>query len=79
MATIQQVGQQRKDYIRKLQAITRTLDTQIEGLQREYRRILNKKKGFPELENLATIIQWANKSNAALKLLSDELMRGYPQ
>lgn len=60
MATIASVARERKQQLRQLLLASRRLDAQQERLEREIKRIVNRKKGVPELadaERLTTMAQ----------------------
>lgn len=58
MATLANVARERKAQLRQLRIASRRLDTKQEALEREIKRIINRKKAIPELkdgERLATL------------------------
>jgi len=58
VATLSAIGRERKAQLRQLRAASRRLDTKQEALEREIRRIIERKRAIPELkdgERLATL------------------------
>jgi len=58
MATLASVARDRKAQLRQLMVASRRLDAKQEALEREIKRIVNRKKSVPELadaERLATM------------------------
>lgn len=65
MATLAAVARDRKAQLRQLMVASRKLDATQESLEREVKRLLNRKKSVPELadaERLAVLAQGVNAS-----------------
>lgn len=63
MATLAAVARERRQQLRQLMVASRKLDAVQESLEREVKRLINRKKAVPELadaERLATMVQAVN-------------------
>jgi len=56
MATLSELARQRKDGLKRLQKASLTLDAQQEKVEREVKRLLNRKKAIPESADMTRII-----------------------
>lgn len=56
MATIAEVSRQRKTQLRQLMTASRKLDAKQESLEREIKRLVNRKKSVPELADAERLI-----------------------
>lgn len=69
MATLAAVARDRKSQLRQLMVASRKLDAVQESLEREVKRLLNRKKAVPEIadaERLGTLAQNVNASLGAM-------------
>lgn len=63
MATLAAVARERRQQLRQLMISSRKLDAVQESLEREVKRLINRKKAVPELadaERLGTMVQNVN-------------------
>lgn len=66
MATLASVARERKAQLRQLMVASRKLDAQQERLEREVKRIINRKKGVPELADGERLTVMAQQVEQAL-------------
>jgi hypothetical protein len=59
MATLAEVSRQRKSQLRQLMVASRKLDSRQESLEREIKRLVNRKKSVPELADAERLIGMA--------------------
>lgn len=56
MATVTEIARKRKNELRLVSKHSRTLDAQQEKLEREVRRLMNRKKAVPDLQDAKRLI-----------------------
>lgn len=66
MATLASVARERKSDLRTLMVASRKLDAEQEKLEREVKRLLNRKKSVPEVADADRLAGLAQGVNAAL-------------
>lgn len=67
MATLAAVARDRKAQLRQLMVASRKLDATQEALEREVKRLLNRKKSVPELADAERLATMAQNVNGALQ------------
>ena len=67
MATLAEVARDRKAQLRQLMVASRKLDATQESLEREVKRLLNRKKSVPELADAERLATMAQNVNGALQ------------
>lgn len=70
MATLASVARDRKAQLRQLMVASRRLDAAQEKLEREVKRIINRKKGVPELADAERLTNLAQGVNTGLEAIS---------
>lgn len=75
MASLAAIGRERKKQLRDLMTASRRLDAAQETLEREIKRLVNRKKSVPEVADAQRLTQLATGVNNALgvmaKVISD--------
>jgi hypothetical protein len=66
MATLQSVARERKNVLKALNIKSRNLDAKQEVLEREIKRIINRKRAVPEVADMQRLINMADASAVAL-------------
>ncbi len=66
MATLAAVARERRNQLRQLLTASKKLDASQEILEREVRRIINRKKAVPELADAERLMVMAQGVNASL-------------
>lgn len=66
MASLAEIGRERKKQLRDLLLSSRKLDAAQEKLEREVRRLVNRKKSVPEVADAERLTQLAQGVNSAL-------------
>lgn len=66
MPTLASVARDRKSQLKSLMIASRRLDADQEKLEREIKRIVNRKKGVPELEDAERLATLATKTASSL-------------
>lgn len=67
MATLAAVARDRKAQLRQLMVASRKLDATQESLEREVKRLLNRKRSVPELADAERIATMAQNVNGSLQ------------
>lgn len=67
MATLAEVSRQRKTQLRQLLTASRKLDARQESLEREIKRLVNRKKSVPELADAERLIGIAVQVEAEIQ------------
>lgn len=66
MATLQEVVRERRGQLKALLLASRKLDAAQEMLERECKRLVNRKQSVPEVSDAARLISMATKVNQEL-------------
>ena len=65
-ATLNAIARQRKQQLRLLMEASKKLDAAQESLEREIKRLVNRKRSVPELADATRLIQLAKTTEASL-------------
>lgn len=74
MATIAEVSRQRKAQLRQLLIVSRKLDAKQETLEREVKRLINRKKSVPELADAERLTGLALAVDSELQNMANVIM-----
>ena len=66
MASLAEIGRERKKQLRDLMIASRKLDAAQEVLEREIKRLVTRKKSVPEISDAQRLTQMAQAVNTAL-------------
>lgn len=66
MASIAEVARQRKGQLRSLMVASRKLDAAQEALEREVKRLINRKQSVPEVLDAQRLLSLARATDGAL-------------
>lgn len=69
MATLAEIGRQRKAQLRQLKVASRKLDAAQESLEREINRIIARKKSVPELADAERLTSMSLQVEASLSAM----------
>ena len=69
MATLAAVARERRQQLRQLMVASRKLDAVQESLEREVKRIINRKRAVPELADAERLGTMAQNVNGALSAM----------
>jgi len=73
MATLSELARARRSQLKSLMLASRKLDAAQEKLEREVKRLINRKKSVPEASDAQRLIQMARDVNAELNNMSQLL------
>lgn len=80
VATLAAVARERRQQLRQLMVASRKLDAVQESLEREVKRLINRKKAVPELadaERLATMVQAVNGSLSSMASVIESVAQSW--
>lgn len=80
MATVASVARDRKQQLRQLMIASRRLDAEQEKLEREIKRITNRKKGVPELadaDRISVLAQSVESSLASIASIIEAVSQSW--
>lgn len=66
MASLSEISRARKSQLKSLLLASRRLDAQQEALEREVKRLVNRKQSVPELADAQRLVKLAQQVEAAL-------------
>lgn len=78
MATLAAVARERRNQLRQLMVASRKLDAVQESLEREVKRLINRKKAVPELadaERLGVMVQNVNGALSSMVSVIDSVSK----
>lgn len=80
MATLSEIARQRKEGLKRLQKASLVLDAQQEKVEREVKRLLNRKKSIPESADMTRVlglIQSVTSSLDSIATVANDLLTMY--
>lgn len=69
MATVAELARSRKRELKQIQSASLQLDAKQEALEREVKRIMNRKRAVPELADLQRMLEKATEVDNALGVI----------
>lgn len=75
MATLAAVARERKQDLKLLLKVSRVLDAKQEALERECKRLVNRKQAVPELADAERLVGLINETDAALNAMMETVDR----
>jgi len=79
MKKLSEIRKERLDYLAKLKPLYRAMDGALEKVERELKRVLNRKRAVPEQEDLIRIVEQTKTLDQHISIITKALGSGYPE